>query len=74
METIRTNGFNVVRIRKCQSCGDVLMTTENINGKEYEIYLGYCGYTSFYAVKKNKKIFKKVLTNCKKYGIITIES
>ena len=52
MEAIRTNGFNVVRVRKCQSCGDVLMATENINGKQYEIYLGYCGYTSFYAVEK----------------------
>ena len=55
METIRTNGFNLVRVRKCQSCGDVLMATENINGKQYEIYLGYCGYTSFYAIKKIKK-------------------
>ena len=52
MLTVKTNGYNTVRVRKCNACGDVLMDTEVINGKEYNIYLGYCGYVSYYAVEK----------------------
>ena len=52
MKTIKTNGFYTVRVRECQSCGDVLMATETIDNKQYDIYLGYCGYTSFYVVEK----------------------
>ena len=37
------------------------MDTEVINGKEYEIYLGYCGYVSYYAVEKKLKKFQKTL-------------
>lgn len=59
MLTVKTNGYNTVRVRECNACGDVLMDTEIINGKEYNIYLGYCGYVSYYAVEKNKKILKK---------------
>ena len=53
MLIVKTNGYNVVRVRECNACGDVLMDTEVINGKEYNIYLGYCGYVSYYAVEKN---------------------
>ena len=52
MLTVKTNGYNIVKVRECYACGDVLMETEVINGKEYDIYLGYCGYTYFYAVEK----------------------
>ena len=70
MLTVKTNGYNIVKVRECNACGDVLMDTEVINGKEYTIYLGYCGYVNYYAVEKNKKFLKKVLTNKQKYGII----
>ena len=59
MLTVKTNGYNIVKVRECNACGDVLMDTEVINGKEYNIYLGYCGYVNYYAVEKNKKFFKK---------------
>lgn len=52
MLTVKTNGYNTVRVREGTACGDVFMDTEIINGKEYDIYLGYCGYTYFYAVEK----------------------
>ena len=55
MKTIKTNGYNTVRVRECNACGDVLMDTEVINGTEYEIYLGYCGYPNYYAVEKKLK-------------------
>ena len=57
MLTVKTNGYNTVRERECNACGDVLMDTEVINGKEYNIYLGYCGYVSYYAVEKKIKNF-----------------
>ena len=52
MLTVKTNKYNTVRVRECNACGDVLMDTEIINGKEYNIYLGYCGYVNYYAVEK----------------------
>jgi hypothetical protein len=52
MLIVKTNGYNTVRVRECNACGDVLMDTEVINGKEYNIYLGYCGYVNYYAVEK----------------------
>ena len=52
MLTVKTNGYNTVRVREGMSCGDVFMDTEIINGKEYDIYLGYCGYVNYYAVEK----------------------
>ena len=30
----------------------ILMGLEKIDNKEYEIYLGFCGYASYYAVEK----------------------
>ena len=52
MVTVKSNRYNVIRVRECYACGDVFMDTEVINGKEYNIYLGYCGCTYYYAVEK----------------------
>lgn len=51
MRTIKTEGYNVIRIRDCQSCGDIFMDTETIDNVQYNIYLGFCGYCTYYAVK-----------------------
>lgn len=51
MNTIKTKGYNIVRVKDCCSCGDVLMDTEVINDVTYNIYLGYNGYHTYYAVK-----------------------
>lgn len=52
MKTIKSKEYYTIRIRDCQACGDVLMGSEVIDGKEYNIYLGYCGYCTYYAVEK----------------------
>ena len=52
MKTIRTNDFNVLKVKECQACGDVLINSVTINGINYNIYLGYCGHYNYYAVKK----------------------
>lgn len=57
MVTVKSNRYNVVKVRECYSYGDVFMDTEVINGKEYNIYLGYCGYTYYYAVEKKENLF-----------------
>ena len=57
MLIVKTNKYNTVRVRECNAYGDVLMDTEIINDKEYNIYLGYCSYVNYYAVEKNKKNF-----------------
>lgn len=51
MNTIKTQNYNIIRIKECMSCGDVLMDTETINNIKYNIYLGYNGYHTYYAVK-----------------------
>ena len=53
MNTIKSNKYGIMRIRPCNSCGDLLMGTEKLGEKNYDIYLGYCGYHSYYAVEKN---------------------
>ena len=52
MKTIKSKEYYTIRVRDCQACGDVLMGSEVIDGKEYNIYLGYCGYCTYYAVEK----------------------
>lgn len=53
MKTIKSNNYNTIQVKACMACGDVLMDTETINGKQYNIYLGYCGYHIYYAVEQN---------------------
>lgn len=53
MTFIKTNNYNTIKVKGCKACGDLLMGAEQINGKHYEIYLGYCGYPTYYAVEKN---------------------
>ena len=52
MKTIKTKNYNILSVRKCQAYGDILMETEVINGKEYDIYVGFCGCVYYYAVEK----------------------
>jgi len=49
---VMSNKYGMIRVRPTFSCGDVLMGLEKIDNKEYEIYLGFCGYASYYAVEK----------------------
>jgi hypothetical protein len=49
---ITTAKYGTMMIRKGAGCGDTLLETVSINGKLYEIYLGYLGYPTFYAVEK----------------------
>ena len=50
---VKTQGYGMVRIKEINGICDVLLETQTIGGREYNIYLGYCGYKSFYAVEKN---------------------
>lgn len=50
--TINSKEFGSMFIKDAYSCGDAKMNTEIINGVTYDIYLGYCGYVQFYAVKR----------------------
>ena len=52
MTFIKSNKYGTIKVRPCKSCGDVAMGYEEINGVNYEIILGYCGYPSYYAVAK----------------------
>jgi hypothetical protein len=49
---IATEKYGIMTIRKGTGCGDKFMETVVLNGKEYDIYLGYFGYPIFYAVEK----------------------
>lgn len=52
MKTIKSKDFGTMRVKNNNACGDAFMGTETINGIIYNIYLGYCGYTQFYAIEK----------------------
>ena len=49
--TIKSNKYGIMRVRPTFSCGDMLMGLETIGNKSYEVYLGFCGYASYYAVE-----------------------
>jgi len=49
---ITTAKYGTMMVRKGAGCGDTLLETIGLNGKLYEIYLGYLGYPTFYAVEK----------------------
>ena len=46
MKTVNTEKFGTVMVRESNGCGDVLLGNE----KGYNIYLGYLGYPTYYAV------------------------
>lgn len=50
--TITTAKYGTMMIKKGTGCGDKFMETIALNGKVYDIYLGYLGYPTFYAVEK----------------------
>lgn len=52
MATIKSKNNGIIMVKDLMACGDVLMEVENINGTNYEIYLGFNGYPYFYAVEK----------------------
>lgn len=52
MKTVKSKEYYVIRVRECQACGDVFMGSEIIDGVTYDIYLGFCGYHTYYAVEK----------------------
>ena len=40
MKTIKSKEYYTIRVRDCQACGDVLMDSEVIDGKEYILQAG----------------------------------
>ena len=54
MKTIKTNGYNVIRVKETWACGDLPIDTEVVDGITYDIWVGFNGYTYYYAtVKEN---------------------
>lgn len=51
MKTIKTNNYSTLIIKNTMSVGDILLDTETIENIQYNIYVGFCGYCIYYAVK-----------------------
>lgn len=48
----QTLGDFILRTDKGIGCGDTLIGIETINGSIYNLYMSYCGYIQFYAIKQ----------------------
>lgn len=53
---VQNLGEFIVKTNKGVGCGDTLIGTETINGNVYNLYMGYCGYMRFYAIKLENHI------------------
>lgn len=51
MKTIKTNNYSTLIIKNTMSVGDILLDTETIENIQYNIYVSFCGYCIYYAVK-----------------------